>query len=82
MRIKCEMCDNELNRKCTVLKTTVNPTKSRKCNDYACDDRREIAKLERRAHVLDLQEAALIRKRTESHPVTGDLSRFKTTATK
>ena len=76
------MCINEESGKCKIKKTTVKLTKSRKCNDYLYDDRREIVKLERRARVIDLQEAAVRRKAIAAHPVTGDLSKFKTTATK
>lgn len=91
MRIKCNMCSNELGRKCLVSKATVNITKSRKCNDYEFEESREIARLERKARVMDQQEAkakavhqAMLhaQEATEAHPSTGDLSRFKSSATK
>jgi len=74
MKIKCNMCVNEVNRKCSVKKTTVKLNKSRKCNEYEFDEQREISRLERKARVMDQQEAKT------KHPTTGDLSRFKTTA--
>ncbi len=75
MRIKCNMCANELDRKCVVKKVTVKLNKSRKCNEYEFDERRELSRLERKARTMDQQEAKI------KHPTTGDLSRFKTTAT-
>jgi len=84
------MCVNETGRKCIVRKTTVNITKGRKCNDYEFDQTKEIARLERKARVMDQQEAkakarheAMIRAQevSEAHPSTGDLSRFKSSAT-
>jgi len=91
MRIKCNMCVNESGRKCVVRKTTVNTTKSRKCNDYEFEESREIARLERKARVMDQQEAkakavhaAMVhaQEAADAHPSTGDLSRFKSSATK
>jgi len=87
MKIKCNMCANELGRKCLVTKATVNITKSRKCNDYEFEASREITRLERKARVMDQQDAKAkalheAMTQTEAHPSTGDLSRFKTTATK
>ncbi len=94
MKIKCEDCKNELERKCLVSKETINITKSRKCNDYEEDQQREIIRLEHKARVLDQQEAAVKVKMEAfasaqqeasaeevAHPTTGDLSRFTTTAT-
>lgn len=74
MKIKCSMCANELNKKCIIKKTTVKVNKSRKCNYYDEEIERDIARLERKARVMDQQEAHI------KHPTTGDLSRFKTTA--
>jgi len=71
------MCSNELNKKCIIKKTTVKVNKSRKCNDYEYDVKREIGRLERKARTMDRQETAIRAK----YPSTGDLSRFKTTAT-
>jgi len=92
MKIKCNMCLNESERKCLIKKTTVNVTKSRKCNDYEFDQPRDIVRLERKARLMDQQEARvkaqqeayiaaeeLIENNTR-HPSTGDLSRFKSSA--
>lgn len=90
MRIKCRDCNNELNGKCKITKMTVKLTKSRKCNEYSFDQARELVRLERKARVLDQQDRAYKSKvaainkvmaEQEAHPSTGDLSRFKTTAT-
>jgi predicted ribosome quality control (RQC) complex YloA/Tae2 family protein len=97
MKVKCRYCKKEFNRKCSFLKTTINPNKDRKCENYEFDEYKEIAELERRAKVLDDQEKAykrreaLLKKLKEAeasekkaepvtnnaHPITGDLSRFK-----
>lgn len=86
MKIKCRDCENELKGKCGVTKASVKITKSRKCNDYIVDTSREIARLERRARVMDNRDRAVASKQailnpSVAHPSTGDLSRFKTTAT-
>lgn len=75
MKIKCIDCINEANSKCLLKKTTIKRTKNRKCSDYELDTKREIARLENKIRVRDREDAV----RT-AHPVTGDLSRFKTTA--
>lgn len=94
MRVKCKDCTNELEGKCTITKTTVKLNKSRKCNDYEFEQSRELARLERKARVMDQQDRAYKAKMSElqrlvdeqqgkedkAHPVTGDLSRFSTTA--
>lgn len=81
MKVRCGMCVNELNKKCNVKKTTIKLNKSRRCEDYKLDESKEIARLEQRARVMDQQEAA-VKHSNVAYPMTGDLSRFKTTATK
>lgn len=90
MKIKCKDCVNEIERKCAVTKATVKLNKSRKCNDYEFEASREIARLERKAKAMDNRDRAAMAKQATlaelqaaqvAHPSTGDLSRFKTTAT-
>ena len=94
MSIKCKACANELNGKCVVKKTTIKLNKSRKCNDYEFDQHKEIARLERKARVLDQQDRIFkIRQEKQAaaqaaynaekaaeqaHPITGNLDRFRT----
>lgn len=80
MKIKCKDCVNETMGRCSIKKTTVKLNKSRKCNDYSFDQYKEIARLEQKARSMDAQDRAYQAKR--AHPLTGDLGRFKTTATK
>lgn len=78
MKVKCAMCENELGRKCMIKKITINPRKDRKCEFFEYSQSRELDMLRRKAHVMDIQDKSYQRK----HPITGDLSRFKTTASK
>lgn len=78
MKVKCVMCENELGNKCMIKKTTINPRKDRKCEFFEYSQARELDILRRRARVMDTQEKA----HKSKHPITGDLSRFKTTAAK
>ena len=95
MRIKCNMCVNELNGKCVIKKVTIKPNKSRKCNDYEFDQHKEIARLEKRAMILDKQDRVFKAKQAaaqtvynkqqpaeQTHPLTGNLDRFRTSVSK
>ena len=84
---------NECDRKCTVKNTTINPGKHRKCDQFEFDTVRELMRLKRSAAIRDrytARQAAyrefLAGQKVEDnkdtkHPVTGNLDRFKTTAT-
>ena len=78
MKVKCVDCINQERGKCSIKRTSVKLNKSRKCDSYKLDIKKDIARLERLARVLDHQEAPT--KEVVAHPVTGDLSRFKTSA--
>ena len=78
MKVKCAMCKNEVERVCEVKGTTIKLNKDRKCNYYDHSNEKELAMLKRKAHAMDMQDKAYNRK----HPITGDLSKFKTSATK
>ena len=80
MKVKCGTCSNMMERKCMIKKVTVSPNKARRCAEYNYDELKEITRLERKARSMDQQDTAY--KQTLAHPVTGDLSKFKTTATK
>lgn len=96
MRIKCGYCAKESKGRCSVLRATVKPNKTRKCDYYEQDNAKELLRLERKAISMDNQDAAYqrrlaaqaaMRKAAEAkaqeataHPVTGDLSRFKSSA--
>ena len=92
MRIKCKDCANETNRKCLVKNTTINPGKDRKCELFELDPARELTRLRRAVSISDRYEARQAAYReflagqktktsveADKHPLTGDLSRFKTT---
>jgi hypothetical protein len=83
MKMRCNECVNELDGKCLIKKTTVNINKPRRCSYYEFDQARDIIRLEHKAMLIDRQNAITKAKQmiTEAHPSTGDLSRFKTTAT-
>lgn len=81
MKIKCMDCKNETNNKCLIKKTTIKRTKYRKCSSYEFDSKREIARLEDKIKTRDREDAVRARN-TEAHPLTGDLSRFRTSASK
>ncbi len=89
MSIKCNECVSEVNGKCIIKKVAIKPNKTRKCNEFEFDQTKEIARLERKARVLDNQERAFASKQAaiqaaqakeQAHPTTGNLDRFKTTA--
>lgn len=94
MRIKCKDCKNENNRKCVVKNVTINSGKNRKCDQFELDSVRDLLRLKKAQSMRDRYEArqAAYRKflagqkikdtkEDTKHPVTGDLSRFKTRAT-
>lgn len=90
MKVKCRECIFEENGKCTKKKVSINKNKGRRCDNYEFSDEKDIAILESKARVMDKQDAAYRRKveimksyeqLNNAHPVTGDLSRFKSSAT-
>ena len=83
MRVKCEACVEERKGKCKVLKATVKPNKSRKCDFYKFDQQKELTRLELKAIAMDNQDAAYARKRNLLEPPkvsTEDMEKFKSTA--
>jgi len=69
MRVKCALCKNEKNNKCVVKNASVHTNKDRKCDLYVYD-------------VGKVKTTTPKNKQSVSHPVTGDLSRFTTSASR
>ena len=82
MKIKCSQCVNESDSKCLVSKSTIKLNKSRKCNDYVFDQKKELRRLELKAIAMDNQDAAFVKKRmaAESRVVNDNIDKFKSTA--
>lgn len=73
MRVKCIVCKNEVNGKCKVKNVSVHLNKDRVCDSYEYDDTK-----------VKVKKTNNTSKKTiaTKHPLTGDLSRFKTTASR
>ena len=87
---------NKEDHKCSIKKIKLKLNKPRKCVDYIFDEQKDIERLEQKARVMDQQDRAYRKraeviknldrfkstasKAEEAHPVTGDLSRFKSSA--
>jgi len=82
MRVKCGHCSREDEGRCSELKVTVKRTKSRKCDFYEFDEKKELARLELKAIAMDNQDAAFARKRKrlETQALNNNMDRFKSTA--
>lgn len=86
MKVKCRDCSNELNGKCEIKKVSVKVTKFRNCDSFSLDRSRELQRQAHKEKVLRRQNIDIINKQNrttyiqETHPLTGDLSKFKTTA--
>ena len=96
MKIKCATCSNELDRRCTVKNETVNPNKKRVCDLYAHDlskvkVKQAIPSMPATPDMIGKQKPRYSKRiikqpveqqaaGTEAHPLTGDLSRFKSSA--
>jgi len=92
MKVRCGECNFEENSKCKLKEMKIKKNKRRNCDSYEFSEEKEVSRLERKAKVLDKKDAAYRRKMErlksptynkadDTHPITGDLSRFKTTAT-
>lgn len=96
MKIKCAHCSKEKNGKCTVKKVTINKNKSRNCDLYEHDESKvkyrqvlpsypaaadTLGKTKQRHGTLVKQKVVQNTGDTQKHPVTGDLTRFKSSAT-
>jgi len=96
MKVKCATCSNELERKCIVKKETVNPNKKRICDLYVHDPVRVKIKqvlptTQATPEMIGKSKPKYARRivqqpventagKPEAHPLTGDLSRFKSSA--
>lgn len=102
-KVRCSACDNEMDNRCVIKKSTVHVNKPRKCSVFVLNPNKvkEVKQLptikmsytqkeklkalykselkqlkdEQRRGVYDKSKSA-------QHPLTGDLSRFTTTAVK
>lgn len=96
MKIKCAHCSKEKNNKCTVKKVTINKNKNRNCDLYDYDESKVkyrnplpsvpatedmLGKTKPRGGKVIKQKITQDTSGTQKHPVTGDLSRFKSSAT-
>lgn len=93
-KITCATCANEQNKKCITKKTSIALNKRRNCDKYVLEPLKVKAKqilkttrlsyrekeALRRQYKKDLKEAKAAAKQGSSHPLTGDLSRFTSTA--
>ena len=88
-KVRCFSCDNELAGKCNIKKVKVKINKPRLCEDYKLNELKQAkvntVTISAPPRVNPKKDGLLKRVATTGnpkHPLTGDLSRFTTTAKK